>query len=273
MPSLVIRALNLYTVPLSPRRIYKYSSSLEAGEMWHSCIRRNMGLLGRSYNRCFIGEWREGECSLGGEVINVLYQYQYSQSLYWLNCFVICCRSWSRVVKLVWIHCIWIIFYNLASPLCVRRIRRFFIFYLFIYLFFISTRAHDRSARFTQRNRAETVICSAVVTNTSSRLDSFTTFSSQQSPTRLIVDLSDVWELCFWPGSRVCVCVCVRTMLQLLMSMCVCVHACVCVCVCVCVRVKQMQPSATRLRCLRVFPPLPLSFIHRQFTCQVQWLK
>lgn len=39
-----------------PERVYKYSSSLEAGEMWHSCIRRNMALLGRSYNQCFIGE-------------------------------------------------------------------------------------------------------------------------------------------------------------------------------------------------------------------------
>lgn len=140
MPSLVIRALNLYSVPLSPRRIYKYSSSLEAGEMWHSCIRRNMGLLGRSYNRCFIGEWREGECSLGGEVINVLYQYQYSQSLYWLNCFVICCCSWSRVVKLVWIYCIWIIFYNLAAPLSVRRISCFFwIFFFFLLALALAT--------------------------------------------------------------------------------------------------------------------------------------
>lgn len=65
------------------------------------------------------------------------------------------------------------------------------------------------SAQFTQGKRAETVICSAVVANSSSRLDSFTTFSSQQSPTCLIVDLSDVWELYFWPNSSRCVCVCV----------------------------------------------------------------
>lgn len=40
-----------------------------------------MVLFGRSYNQCFIGE-RGGESSLGGEVINVLYQYQYSQHFY-----------------------------------------------------------------------------------------------------------------------------------------------------------------------------------------------
>ena len=102
---------------------------------------------------------------------------------------------------------------------------------LLFFFFFISTRAHDRSARFTQRNQAETVICSAVVTNTSSRLDSFTTFSSQQSPTRLIVDLSDVWELYFWPGSRVCVCArCFSSS-----WVCVSVRACVCVRACMCV--------------------------------------
>lgn len=49
------------------------------------------------------------------------------------------------------------------------------------------------------------------------RLDSLATFSSRQSLTCLIVDLSHVWELHFWPDSRVCawcsslfaVCVCV----------------------------------------------------------------
>lgn len=73
-----------------------------------------------------------------------------------------------------------------------------------IFVCLLYARVHNRSAEFTQEECAETVICSAVVTNSSSRLDSFTTFSSQQSPTRLIVDLSNAWELYFWPDSRVC---------------------------------------------------------------------
>lgn len=169
--------------------------------MWHSCIRRNMVLFGRSYNQCFIGEQR-GECTLG-EVINALYQYQYSQHFYWLNCFVTS-RSWSHIVKLVWIYT-YILFHLHSSSVCRNQL-----------LFLFGFSAHNRSAQFTQGKWAETVICSAVVTDSSSRLDSFTTFSSQQSPTCLIVDLSDVWELYFWPDSRVCawrfsslgVCVC-----------------------------------------------------------------
>lgn len=84
---------------------------------------------------------------------------------------------------------------------------------------FICTSARDSSAQFAQGNRAETVICSAVVTNSSSRFNSFTTFSSQQSATSLIVDLLDVWELCLWPDSRACACA-----------------PLVCVCVCLCVK-------------------------------------
>lgn len=54
-PPLSSKPLILYSA-FPPERIYKYSSSMEAEEMWHSCIRRNMALLGRSYNQCFIGE-------------------------------------------------------------------------------------------------------------------------------------------------------------------------------------------------------------------------
>lgn len=61
------------------------------GEIWHSCIRRIMGMLETSYNHFFIGKKRWGESSWKN-IINVQDQYQFTSfSFYWLNCIKASC--------------------------------------------------------------------------------------------------------------------------------------------------------------------------------------
>lgn len=236
MPSPVIQALNLYTAPLSPGGYISIHPAWRQGEMWHSCIRRNMGLLGRSYNRWFIVEER-GKCTAEGEVINMLYPYQYSQSPLLTKMF--CCLLTLMILYHKISMDIYILFIS-QKPLCIYG----------SVAIFICSHAPDRSARFTRGKEAEAVICSAVVTNSSSRLDSFTTISSQQSPTCLIVDLSDVWELYYWLDSRVC---------EWLVLQCLsCALVCVCLADAALCHLPQVPKSVSTTSSLFHLPPIHL---------------